>query len=151
MFRVDMFFFCFFKQKTAYEMRISDWSSDVCSSDLVRTSRHHPHRRDRPAARPQPASGDARNPERQGRRHDRAGNAGGIHDEGPPAAPRDGGGGEEGGLTKALSPWGRGRRDLRTGSLVAAGESLFRQLRTPSPSRSEEHKSEHQSTMRISY
>src|SRR3546814_6812745 len=25
----------FFKQKTAYEMRISDWSSDVCSSDLV--------------------------------------------------------------------------------------------------------------------
>src|SRR3546814_4891285 len=28
----DIFFF--FKQKTAYEMRISDWSSDVCSSDL---------------------------------------------------------------------------------------------------------------------
>src|SRR3546814_4962489 len=28
------FFFCFFKQKTAYDMRISDWSSDVCSSDL---------------------------------------------------------------------------------------------------------------------
>src|SRR3546814_3057646 len=27
-------FFCCFKQKTAYEMRISDWSSDVCSSDL---------------------------------------------------------------------------------------------------------------------
>src|SRR3546814_12544015 len=29
------FHFFFFKQKTAYEMRISDWSSDVCSSDLV--------------------------------------------------------------------------------------------------------------------
>src|SRR3546814_5142326 len=29
------FLFFFFKQKTAYEMRISDWSSDVCSSDLV--------------------------------------------------------------------------------------------------------------------
>src|SRR3546814_6755716 len=31
------FFLCFFffKQKTAYEMRISDWSSDVCSSDLL--------------------------------------------------------------------------------------------------------------------
>src|SRR3546814_1950247 len=29
-------FFFFFKQKTAYEMRISDWSSDVCSSDLVK-------------------------------------------------------------------------------------------------------------------
>src|SRR3546814_5151958 len=28
-------YFFFFKQKTAYEMRISDWSSDVCSSDLV--------------------------------------------------------------------------------------------------------------------
>src|SRR3546814_1142302 len=27
-------FFVFFKQKTAYELRISDWSSDVCSSDL---------------------------------------------------------------------------------------------------------------------
>src|SRR3546814_6238710 len=33
-----LFVFCcffFFKQKTAYEMRISDWSSDVCSSDLA--------------------------------------------------------------------------------------------------------------------
>src|SRR3546814_9304299 len=32
-----MMFFFFFKQKTAYEMRISDWSSDVCSSDLSAT------------------------------------------------------------------------------------------------------------------
>src|SRR3546814_11124229 len=31
--------FFFFKQKTAYEMRISDWSSDVCSSDLGRVAR----------------------------------------------------------------------------------------------------------------
>src|SRR3546814_1533419 len=30
--------FFFFKQKTAYEMRISDWSSDVCSSDLIQTN-----------------------------------------------------------------------------------------------------------------
>src|SRR3546814_19491654 len=30
-----LFIFFFFKQKTAYEMRISDWSSDVCSSDLA--------------------------------------------------------------------------------------------------------------------
>src|SRR3546814_7771335 len=30
-----LFAFFVFKQKTAYEMRISDWSSDVCSSDLV--------------------------------------------------------------------------------------------------------------------
>src|SRR3546814_599809 len=35
--------FCFFKQKTAYEMRISDWSSDVCSSDLA--SENLPSRR----------------------------------------------------------------------------------------------------------
>src|SRR3546814_3645482 len=32
-----LFGFFFFKQKTAYEMRISDWSSDVCSSDLRST------------------------------------------------------------------------------------------------------------------
>src|SRR3546814_2529778 len=31
---IVQFDFFFFKQKTAYEMRISDWSSDVCSSDL---------------------------------------------------------------------------------------------------------------------
>src|SRR3546814_20775644 len=31
-----LFMFFFFKQKTAYEVRISDWSSDVCSSDLVK-------------------------------------------------------------------------------------------------------------------
>src|SRR3546814_10512721 len=46
------FIFFFFKQKTAYEMRISDWSSDVCSSDLVGVAeangtglfqRVHPH------------------------------------------------------------------------------------------------------------
>src|SRR3546814_10725911 len=43
-------FVFFFKQKTAYEMRISDWSSDVCSSDLgdatpffIRSSRYDRH------------------------------------------------------------------------------------------------------------
>src|SRR3546814_1671480 len=45
----DMLIF-FFKQKTAYEMRISDWSSDVCSSDLIRprdlgTGQQHPQHR----------------------------------------------------------------------------------------------------------
>src|SRR3546814_3407935 len=34
-----VFVFFFFKQKTAYEMRISDWSSDVCSSDLAERER----------------------------------------------------------------------------------------------------------------
>src|SRR3546814_2277661 len=33
--------FFFFKQKTAYEMRISDWSSDVCSSDLMKKGHGH--------------------------------------------------------------------------------------------------------------
>src|SRR3546814_2234703 len=42
--------FFFFKQKTAYDMRISDWSSDVCSSDLQLP----PGARTRHAARQQP-------------------------------------------------------------------------------------------------
>src|SRR3546814_1656039 len=36
-FQFVFFVFFFFKPKTAYEMRISDWSSDVCSSDLFET------------------------------------------------------------------------------------------------------------------
>src|SRR3546814_2055503 len=45
-----LLFFFFFKQKTAYEMRISDWSSDVCSSDLPHRGvgsvvDHHPAQR----------------------------------------------------------------------------------------------------------
>src|SRR3546814_1272697 len=40
----------FFKQKTAYEMRISDWSSDVCSSDLSKGEREG-----RPGRLPDPA------------------------------------------------------------------------------------------------
>src|SRR3546814_10519922 len=34
--------FVFFKQKTAYEVRIIDWSSDVCSSDLISAFRYQP-------------------------------------------------------------------------------------------------------------
>src|SRR3546814_14187564 len=49
---------CCFKQKTAYEMRISDWSSDVCYSDLRRHRRGRrrlsPYRRDGRAFRAQP-------------------------------------------------------------------------------------------------
>src|SRR3546814_15501299 len=40
---------CFFKQKTAYELRISDWSSDVCSSDLGIDIVAAPGQRDRQA------------------------------------------------------------------------------------------------------
>src|SRR3546814_3727024 len=45
-------FFFLFKQKTAYEMRISDWSSDVCSSDLEGRERREVIGRDRCGARP---------------------------------------------------------------------------------------------------
>src|SRR3546814_3017678 len=48
----------FFKQKTAYEMHISDWSSDVCSSDLTKR-RALPHR---DAPPPRPAAGSAARP-----------------------------------------------------------------------------------------
>src|SRR3546814_1844814 len=52
--------FFFFKQKTAYEMRISDWSSDVCSSDLPLLSAELPETGERfegilPPAAPGPA------------------------------------------------------------------------------------------------
>src|SRR3546814_7129151 len=39
--RISGVFLFFFKQKTAYEMRISDWSSDVCSSDLAEEHQDH--------------------------------------------------------------------------------------------------------------
>src|SRR3546814_5439101 len=43
---MSLFLLFFFKQKTAYEMRISDWSSDVCSSDLpMALQQHHANRR----------------------------------------------------------------------------------------------------------
>src|SRR3546814_20505667 len=50
----------FFKQKTAYEMRISDWSSDVCSSDLEKKHRAGGQRD--PAAFPVEQSADHRHP-----------------------------------------------------------------------------------------
>src|SRR3546814_8443114 len=56
--------FFFFKQKTAYEMRISDWSSDVCSSDLGG---------DRQDAAPPRAGEDARGDRRSAARDDRRG------------------------------------------------------------------------------
>src|SRR3546814_6071385 len=62
-------FVFFFKQKTAYEMRISDWSSDVCSSDLRRGQalRKAPDA-PAPGAAHGPAPGD---PDGRGRRHRR--------------------------------------------------------------------------------
>src|SRR3546814_5300705 len=69
---ISVFFF-FFKQKTAYEMRISDWSSDVCSSDLTGPGRARSlvaiqepsrDRQRQPATTP-----PSRDPPRRGHRH----------------------------------------------------------------------------------
>src|SRR3546814_19868455 len=60
MFRLECVFL-FFKQKTAYEMRISDWSSDVCSSDLPGLRlRHRPRAADADAGSGAAARGDRR-------------------------------------------------------------------------------------------
>src|SRR3546814_14205871 len=75
MFRGVFCLFFFFKQKTAYEMRISDWSSDVCSSDLEPWLRQRTRRlacrsrRRMPAAHhPRSALEDGRLTARGGRR-----------------------------------------------------------------------------------
>src|SRR3546814_6670206 len=83
----------FFKQKTAYELRISDWSSDVCSSDLLQDGRRRARRGRRPPDGARPAGpqdrrclGDAdhhlrqhqladHHDRREGRRHDQGGPA----------------------------------------------------------------------------
>src|SRR3546814_9323959 len=105
---LDCFFF--FKQKTAYEMRISDWSSDVCSSDLQGLLAEH----ELPAR--QGAAGKAVG-ERQGALESLA-----LRGEQPDARRRD------------LPPF-------RAAPARCPGSSA----------RSEEHTSELQSLMRISY
>src|SRR3546814_998498 len=57
-----------FKQKTAYEMRISDWSSDVCSSDLVETDRGEARNLEDPLRRRDPGDDAARPEARRSRR-----------------------------------------------------------------------------------
>src|SRR3546814_10701125 len=54
------FLFFFFKKKTAYEMRISDWSSDVCSSDLARAVRAKAAAPDRAGQAPESPSSHRR-------------------------------------------------------------------------------------------
>src|SRR3546814_1576265 len=67
--RLYFSYFFFFKQKTAYEMRISDWSSDVCSSDLSapapRALTHRPARPRRPPGRCSPPWPAGRPPGRE--------------------------------------------------------------------------------------
>src|SRR3546814_1505344 len=114
-----MIFFCFFKQKTAYEMRISDWSSDVCSSDLDTGRRAALDRR---LVRPG-ASGQERRPGQA--RQPQCADARPWH-----LAARPGAGGA---FLPGRGVAGRRRNSRRDGA------------------RSEEHTSELQSLMRISY
>src|SRR3546814_5444640 len=108
--------FFFFKQKTAYDMRISDWSSDVCSSDLPRL------------VLGQPAGGQ--------RRHDGA-LVGVIA------------------IDRGAGEAGLGGNILDAAALAAqpaeAGQRRVQQPVLDRPGRSEEHTSELQSLMRISY
>src|SRR3546814_1749277 len=111
-----MLSFFFFKQKTAYEMRISDWSSDVCSSDLTK---------------PITPSSEANS---EGRA---AGGVGGVRMDGELASHAAG---HDGGLPFAAT---RAHCDTPYAGwgCSAAASSI----------RSEEHTSELQSLMRISY
>src|SRR3546814_4409060 len=134
--------FFFFKQKTAYEMRISDWSSDVCSSDLAAAAAQGVHAAAR-AARPRLEGADPgarlglcrlRSLERPARQRRRA-------DAGHHRARQQG--------AAAVA-----RRLGRAACLGLGREPGARLSRTRPPCRgrrSEEHTSELQSLMRISY
>src|SRR3546814_9421671 len=125
MVRVSVYLsFFFFKQKTAYEMRISDWSSDVCSSDLVEVSEQR-------AAGDVP-HGDAIGRHGTGQSLEVAGKlVEPAQHRGAPARHR---------LRRALR--------LRATAFHGHGESGVRHALGQ---RSEEHTSELQSLMRISY
>src|SRR3546814_4017440 len=125
-----MFFFFFFKQKTAYEMRISDWSSDVCSSDLEATT-------------PEATTGDIiakPRPKPEGGADDQIAE---LLEKGPletadgdKAAPAQA-------APKQAAP-------VQTAK-VTAGDVVLQLSSVKSEARSEEHTSELQSLMRISY
>src|SRR3546814_936408 len=110
----------FFKQKTAYEMRISDWSSDVCSSDLLLASLPAPKNVDKLVGEGAKASGFQR----------------GLQ-----------------GVLRGISRVTYGRPARITTVLVAlfAVGSIYTALQIRIGNRSEEHTSELQSLMRISY
>src|SRR3546814_2511468 len=134
----DCLCFFFFKQKTAYEMRISDWSSDVCSSDLE-----------------QERTDQLLQVQQRGIRRPDGGGRGGL---GPRPA------GDDSARSRGSGHGGSaGRADLLLclqAARVADGGGLGRQRagQAPDPlprpeavSRSEEHTSELQSLMHTSY
>src|SRR3546814_5500945 len=118
----------FFRQRTAYEMSISDWISDVCSSDLPSGPQRSEGRRSRCAGAPtgaglrqQPGWSTAR--EDRSRQSPRSGDR---------ARARELDAGDRRCAVRVDAPW-------------------HRPPRVPRPARSEEHTSELQSLMRISY
>src|SRR3546814_5844104 len=122
--------FFFFKQKTAYEMRISDWSSDVCSSDLVGRPLELVSQLGTPCVEPQD-DGSVFEPVHGQRRPKR------LSVRATPWSP---------GVVRAT---GRGRRVIGCSRHVAAAQ--VRGACDPRELRSEEHTSELQSLMRNSY
>src|SRR3546814_1669465 len=119
----------FFKQKTANEVRISDWSSDVCSSDLPV---------DRAAAGR--AGGGDRRPPRPADEIDR-GRARLVADEGDRGVH----------VLQRLRGIGDGRARPITAILGVPRTAVATDVERPDVARSEEHTSELQSLMRISY
>src|SRR3546814_9587719 len=128
------FFFC--KQKTAYEMRISDWSSDVCSSDLQLHAHHHRAVDPAPRAR---APADAAEP-------------GARRLKFVPLAVRDGAGDQRSEPRRDHPLWrGTDRHRHRGVALGRCAPRLYDEADAqdrPDDVRSEEHTSELQSLMR---
>src|SRR3546814_2732129 len=133
------YLFFFFKQKTAYEMRISDWSSDVCSSDLPialieRATRRRPRGYGRGRSAPRPKRGTP--PRRRDRTPRPNGRRGCVRrSDGCAAWPERNH--ESNGLVRIVCCLG----------WSAQGHAE----RADNPGRSEEHTSELQSLMRNSY
>src|SRR3546814_6807520 len=133
--------FFFFKQKTAYEMRISDWSSDVCSSDLLHADADVAGAAGRGGddAGDQPAGSRDHRPEPHRRAACLPGEGGGARQAHEPVNQlRPSGGGWMG--CGELCPGGA--------EVIGDAGSIVCGLRG---GRSEEHTSELQSLMRISY
>src|SRR3546814_4284489 len=128
--------FFFFKQKTAYEMRISDWSSDVCSSDLPVGRRRQDHRGVAPSEeRRRQAVQDAVRPDR-GRRAS-------AQVSSRPAGVRF-----HGGLPAVVD---RARHDAQRQPGYPPEGRVAGRVPASADRGSEEHTSELQSLMRISY
>src|SRR3546814_3472774 len=126
--------FFVFKQKTAYEMRISDWSSDVCSSDLPEVLPQLQRRLCRPADDALGAGAVAQPDDRARGRPDRHGQGGENR--------KDDGARRISVGARHIAGWGRNAR-------AEAGQRLFDDGERRQ--RSEEHTSELKSPMRSSY